>query len=207
MSDKFIADAIRTKSPKFNGSLVGKNEFMRGLADIIGTGERADRLKKLLFYGEDVAKGRVATAANVEPKTSNAIRANLADAIRAACANFDNPPDMETIEAATVDIVHAIFGVVTEASEMVEALVKAITGPEGGRDFDLTNFVEELGDVMWYLAIAFNALSQLTGVTHDFATTGTRVTDKLRERFPEKFTTDNANNRDTDKERKALSKK
>ena len=52
-------------------------------------------------------------------------------------------------DAINEDLVHAIFGIVTEAAEFMEGL--------GGRDsfhVDRVNLKEEIGDICWYLAIA-----------------------------------------------------
>ena len=46
---------------------------------------------------------------------------------------------------------HAAMGLVTEVGELVDALKKH---KRYGREFDLLNFCEELGDVAWYTALA-----------------------------------------------------
>jgi len=93
------------------------------------------------------------------------------------------------------NFLHGLLGIVSEASELTEAVVNSITMKDG---FDRTNFIEEMGDIMWYLAIMAKAL----GVT--FEEIQEKNIAKLRARFPDKFTEDNANNRDLDKEREVL---
>jgi hypothetical protein len=47
-------------------------------------------------------------------------------------------------------IFHAIVGIATEAGELVQALIKAMYD---GKQLDLTNLLEESGDVDWYQAL------------------------------------------------------
>lgn len=91
-------------------------------------------------------------------------------------------------------LLHAVLGCITEAAEMAEALLKHINGGE----LDVVNLQEEVGDLLWYQAIF------LDEVGSDFETEQNRVIEKLKARFPEKFTTEKANNRNLDAEREAL---
>lgn len=95
------------------------------------------------------------------------------------------------------NIEHAIDGIVTEAGELQDAMKKA---KYYGKELDLTNLKEEGGDILWYLALLFNEL----GTT--FEDEMQRNNEKLRARFPEKFTQEHALTRDLDKEREILEK-
>ena len=55
------------------------------------------------------------------------------------------------------DIVHAILGIVTEATELAEALLISF---QQGTPIDEVNLLEEIGDIMWYQAVALNALGK-----------------------------------------------
>lgn len=92
-------------------------------------------------------------------------------------------------------IIHAAIGLVTESGELIDALKKAMFY---GKKLDLTNIKEEAGDILWYLAILFDALGT------DFDTEQARVIAKLKARFPEKFTEEKAENRDLVTERAIL---
>lgn len=94
-------------------------------------------------------------------------------------------------------IEHAIIGISTEAGELLDALKKQ---KFYGKDLDKVNLKEEGGDILWYLALLFDALGT------DFGTEMQRNIDKLKTRFPEKFTQDAAFDRDLDKERETLEK-
>jgi NTP pyrophosphatase (non-canonical NTP hydrolase) len=110
----------------------------------------------------------------------------IKDAIRTESPNFFQP---------NTRILHAAIGCVTESGELLDALKKQMYY---GRELDLTNVKEEAGDLLWYLAILFDELET------DFETECNRVINKLKARFPDKFTEGNAFNRDLDTERKVL---
>lgn len=92
-------------------------------------------------------------------------------------------------------IEHAVDGCVTEAGEMQDALKKA---KYYGKELDITNLKEEAGDLLWYLALLFDEIGT------DFETEMARVINKLKTRFPNKFTQFDALNRDLVAEREVL---
>ena len=94
-------------------------------------------------------------------------------------------------------LLHASIGMVTEAGEFIDALKKHMFY---GKPLDIVNLKEELGDILWYAAIAMDALET------DFTTEMQRVIAKLTVRFPDKFTTASALDRDLASERKELEK-
>jgi len=94
-----------------------------------------------------------------------------------------------------LDLLHASMGLVTEAGEFQDALKKHVFY---GKPLDKVNLKEEIGDLLWYCAIALEALDT------DFQAVMQTNIDKLKARYPEKFTEEKAENRDLDKERKIL---
>ena len=52
------------------------------------------------------------------------------------------------------DLMHAASGLVTEIGEIVDQYKRAIFYK---KEYDLTHLLEEVGDVMWYLALALEA--------------------------------------------------
>jgi len=110
----------------------------------------------------------------------------IQDAIRTESPNYF--PQNHRIE-------HAIDGCVTEAGELQDALKKA---KYYGKELDLVNVKEEAGDILWYLAILFDELGT------DFETEMNRVINKLKTRFPDKFTEEAAFNRNLVAEREVL---
>jgi len=90
---------------------------------------------------------------------------------------------------------HAAIGICTEAGELQDAFKKHIFY---GRALDETNIKEELGDLLWYIALLCNWLEC------SFEEVQEMVIAKLRKRYPDKFTTYDALNRNTSEERKVL---
>lgn len=92
-------------------------------------------------------------------------------------------------------ILHGAMGCCTEAGELLDAVKKHIFY---GREIDVINVKEEIGDLFWYLGI----------LCHTYGWTFDEIWDiniaKLKQRYPEMFTEDKANNRDLDAERKIL---
>jgi len=92
-------------------------------------------------------------------------------------------------------LLHAAMGMVTESGEFIDAMKKLTIY---GKQLDRVNLVEEIGDCMWYLALACRALDVSFEEVFD------RNVAKLARRFPEKFTSEQALVRDLDAERAAL---
>lgn len=90
---------------------------------------------------------------------------------------------------------HCANGLATEAGEFIDALKKY---QYYGRTIDYANLVEELGDVMWYVAIGCAAL----GLTMEEVQEKNIA--KLKARFGDKFSGHAACNRDLDAERAVL---
>jgi NTP pyrophosphatase (non-canonical NTP hydrolase) len=117
----------------------------------------------------------------------NALRTESND-FKAISSRLDN---------GKIRLLHAAMGFQTEAAEFTDMLKKHIFY---GKSLDEVNLKEELFDMTWYMAIALDEL----GYTFEegFQTN----IDKLKARYPEKFTEDKANNRDLDTEREILEK-
>jgi NTP pyrophosphatase (non-canonical NTP hydrolase) len=92
-------------------------------------------------------------------------------------------------------VLHAAMGINTEGGEIMDALKKLLFY---GKPLDVVNLREEAGDVLWYLALLLRAIDA------DFETTMQVNIDKLRARYPSKFSEAAALNRDLTKERAIL---
>lgn len=95
----------------------------------------------------------------------------------------------------TFRLLHASIGITTESGELADTLKKHIFY---GRQFDRVNAIEEVGDLLWYAALACAAL----GTTLEDAME--RNIAKLKARYPEKFEAQRAIERDLTAERAAL---
>jgi len=102
-------------------------------------------------------------------------------------------------EPDSFDMNHAIVGMLTELGEFADCFKKNV---QYGKDIDWINAAEEMGDMMWYMAIASKIIEQKIGVDME-QLLGTNI-QKLRERFPGKFEEGRAINRDVSKERVIL---
>jgi NTP pyrophosphatase (non-canonical NTP hydrolase) len=108
----------------------------------------------------------------------------------------------ESITCVTLDtgksrLLHAAMGIDTEGGEFTDSLKKHIFY---GVELDLVNLREEIGDIFWYLAIACYEL----GVSFE-EVQATNI-EKLKARYPHKFTEHHANNRNLEAERAILEK-
>lgn len=92
-------------------------------------------------------------------------------------------------------LLHASIGIQTEGGELSDALKRHVFY---GKPIDKINLVEEAGDLLWYIAVLLNALGS------DFDIAMELNIAKLRARFGEKFTEEQALTRNLDKERAAL---
>lgn len=116
----------------------------------------------------------------------------IEEAMRTNSPNF--PVELHK-NRKTVDLLHAAIGMSTESGEFLDALKKHLFY---GKPLDFVNLAEELGDMCWYVAVALNAL----GLT--FEDVQQSNINKLRARYPEKFTAELAENRDLVAERTLL---
>ena len=93
------------------------------------------------------------------------------------------------------DIQHMLFGMMTELGELVDSYKKHYAY---GKELDMINVMEEMGDIMWYWANMCN----ITGINAE-ASLQVNI-DKLKARYPEKFNEELAVNRDLEREREIL---
>jgi hypothetical protein len=98
-------------------------------------------------------------------------------------------------DGLTEDMLHSAMGLFTEAAEFLSCVYASCFE---GAPLDATNAIEELGDLEWYMAVMRKRLDvsqeqvQRTNIA------------KLRARYPDKFATRDALNRDLGNERAVL---
>jgi NTP pyrophosphatase (non-canonical NTP hydrolase) len=95
-----------------------------------------------------------------------------------------------------VRVLHVAMGLSTESGELLDALKKHIFY---GAPLDKVNLEEEMGDLFWYLAI----LADFLGF-RSFTRPQLRNIAKLKKRYPNKFTEQEAQVRDLEAEREVL---
>lgn len=92
-------------------------------------------------------------------------------------------------------LLHAVMGMETETGELMDMLKKHIFY---NKEFDRVNAKEEIGDLLWYVALASDEIGIPITLIME------RVIAKLKARYGGKFSQDKANNRDLSKERQVL---
>lgn len=100
--------------------------------------------------------------------------------------------DLNYINQVDADVLHAALGISTESAELLDAIKKKMFY---NKPIDYVNCDEEIGDLLWYIAIYLNAreISFEQVMKQNIA--------KLKSRYPDKFTSENAINRNVEKER------
>jgi NTP pyrophosphatase (non-canonical NTP hydrolase) len=88
-------------------------------------------------------------------------------------------PEVPTLE-------NAVLGLCGESGEVADNLKKVMYQ---GHDFKNTKFIDELGDCLWYIALAAEALGTTMDVIAQYNIT------KLRTRYPQGFSADKSINR------------
>ncbi len=86
---------------------------------------------------------------------------------------------------------HAVIGLSTEANELLDQFKKHVFYK---RELDLVNLKEELGDVMWYIAILLRELDVKFEDVLDWNI------EKLKKRYGEKFDTQKSIDRNIENE-------
>lgn len=180
---QYVSDAIRTESQieKIQANATALNHI---LDIIIGSGTILDQVKKNVFYKKPI---------NSVEFYDNLLKIQDAADMMKVYSSSHPATNINDIQIDT-RMFHAIVGAVTEGAELAQALQKALNDS----NFDLTNVLEEFGDINWYEAIAVDATNG------DFQQILERNIAKLKARFPNKFTTEDAINRDLTKERNIL---
>lgn len=98
-------------------------------------------------------------------------------------------------DTSLIRLMHSFIGLETETAELQDVLKKHIFY---GKSLDKINLKEELGDIMWYVAIACDEL----GISLEEVMEKNIA--KLKARYGEKFTEAAAINRDLNKEYEIL---
>jgi len=88
-----------------------------------------------------------------------------------------------TIDPKRYDLLHATLGIAGESGEIVDAVKKHVIY---NKPLDIVNMREEIGDIMWYIALACRTLDFNLGEILD------ENIIKLAKRYPEKYSDEHA---------------
>ena len=154
----------------------------------------ADLCKRSMFYGEETAKTQ---ARGYGHMLNNKKVYDELNVRKLTEQKEEDESKHLKISQDKIHLVHACLGLISEAGEVLEEVIKSTLE---NRQLDLTNLHEEGGDFLWYIALYLRTLGT------DFETVAAGNTAKLLARYPEKFTSEAALNRDLENEREVLEK-
>ena len=186
--NKYTELATRTES-QLDQIVANPQLIVNLLAMFSAAGRMLDQLKKHTFYGKEYDIDKF----NGDYQLFINILQHLA-----VTKVVGTPEEIGEVPVPELDprIFHAVIGIATEATEMCEALYDVMMGKE----VDLVNLLEESFDVDWYQFILMDATNG------DLIKCWETGFEKLKKRYPEKFDSSLAINRDTDAEREILDK-
>lgn len=186
-ADEYQQQALVTESKPDRAMLVRfLTVFNSGLLNtylkhLIVISKNIDQLKRYIYYGK------------VPEDPSNVL--NWAVKPFQPSSEIDVPPgsELSANDIIQLRLLHAVLGIGSEAGELAEAYGDGIV-----EEMDRTNILEEFGDLDWYNALGtdalLNNLSKVMQVNIQ----------KLRTRYPDKFSQFDAVHRDLEAERQVL---
>lgn len=179
--NEYVPNAIRTEAHVEN---IGCNElFLTSVVSVlIHMGNMLDQIKKHAFYGKPYDMDELAQRMAMVRDTFITMQTLTPEEIEGN----------EHIMKTNPRLFHSIVGIATESTELLEALDLYGVKP------DNVNILEEFGDIAWYTAIGIDELGG------DWENILAKNIEKLQARYPEKFTSEAAINRDLDNERTIL---
>lgn len=182
---EYVQLAVRTES-RIEKVQTDPVTLTRILGAFIYSGNLLDMIKKGVFYKKPI---------DIEKWDHNVALLHEVSH-RLAGGEYPCLVNDEYVQPIDPRVFHAIVGIATEATELVEALQHQL---EQSKQLDPVNLREEgLGDVCWYQAILADALG---ANWNDNLVTNIA---KLKARYPDRFTSENAINRDLETEREIL---
>jgi len=185
--------AAKTESMP-NEEMVGRlREMCNGLFNVLDhvkdMGQEVDVYKRHVFYNKQPTSYEL----------DRVLTSVLNDSIN---YSPDICPLLRTNDDRFIRAIHAIFGLITEVGELTEGVIAyedaVLKGDEEQREKCLLNIKEEIADSLWYDALMCNAFDISM---EDAMESNIR---KLQVRFPNKFNSEDAVNRDFEAEKKAL---
>lgn len=175
---KSVATALQliTNDPNV---VVNKSKIAALLIDIMEVANKADIYKRATFYGDP----KVQTRLSKQQGVIESLRERV------------NHGDLDFTDEQSLNFLHAIWGIQSEVGEIAEELINSKAEK---RALNALNMKEELGDIMWYMAIMLRQFGTF------FQNVAESNINKLMSRYPDKFDASKALNRDLNKEKDAL---
>lgn len=183
--EQYLAESERTEK-KFPDGLILMDyakQVMPMIGHAIVFGKMIDVMKKHTIYGKPDPEGAIS---KLVVEADNALDPLL---------EWLHAVDSVQLNQRQAEALHALIGMISEMSEIADALVPFIFE---GRDLDRVNLGEELADFDWYTAILLRLFKISEPEIRE------RNIAKLKARYPDKFSEERAINRDVDAERAIL---
>lgn len=122
------------------------------------------------------------------------------------CKKTESDPRSDGVKSrltANARYIHAVMGIVTEASELLDIIKKHVFY---GKNTDVIDLIDEMGDLYYYTAILVDYVSGLTGLSPDELDEMIMDSNikKLRQRYADGFSSSEAINRDKETEKKVV---
>jgi NTP pyrophosphatase (non-canonical NTP hydrolase) len=185
---EFIKNAIKTES-LVDDIKANKELLISSLYILFYASEVLDAIKKNIFYGKEMDRGKLKRYLQTVNRLSNYLAKDVV---------MQGDESHQTLEINS-RVLHSLLGITTETGEISELLIKYFEDVDM-HEIDSVSLFEEFGDISWYQAIGFDEYNIEPEACFD------AIIEKLRDRFPDKFDSEKAINRDTKKERKTLKK-
>jgi len=178
---KYVEDAKRTESNR-KQIIFDPEALALAIGMFIGAGNILDQIKKYVFYGKPIKYDKLKKHLDAVNGCSELV--------------FDKERD-DGSYAFNMDVVpvndrlfHSVIGIATEATELVEAMKDGFP--------DKNNILDEISDISWYASIGIDELNS------DWCSVLEKNIEKLRVRYPEKFSHQSAINRNLEEEKKVF---
>ena len=186
---EYTSQAIRTESRIEEVLFHNKQTLLDVMQLFMLSGTLLDNIKKKIFYNKSIPDE---WTANVRQLGHVANLLAASESVNNRVLNSDAEKDSFSVDPR---VFHALVGIATEGTELIEALYQSI---KDDAELDTVNVLEEIGDISWYTGILIDATNS------DWSKILEVNIDKLKARYPEKFTSENAINRNFDVEREIL---
>lgn len=185
--DEYINLATRTEKRVDAIGDSDSDKFWGALETIVEACQLADQIKKLLVYGKAVPIDDIVAQLKVVQCSAD----SAAEWLR----GWRTPAPLRIHGR----LAHAALGGIGEWGELLDALMD---DADGVAPLKKWHIVEEVGDAMWYQALALDVIRDLGIATPD----GVLLANirKLQARYPEKFTLQASGSRDVAAERAAI---
>lgn len=182
---EYVEKATQTES-RVDEVVVDPQFYASVVQVMIAAGNMLDQIKKHVFYQREYDTDKlVAEFTNI---------VGSLDDLKQAVVNIKSGDAVEAGIQINPRLFHSVVGLTTETTELLEG----VTQPE----FDLVNFIEELGDLNWYQAIGIDAYD--LSFEDILETNIKKLQSSDKARYKDGFSADDANNRDIEAEREVL---